>query len=136
MHTRSIVLLYYYTAPPGRPHSLTVDSELISYSWVLIQWQAPNNLGSHGISYYNVTVYNVTLHNNMDTLTLMSELSTEGNETLMNITDLQPGMLIQIQVAGISRVGNLIAQGPISDSFQFNTSVLSIAGKPWIILTY
>ena len=115
-------IVYMHAAPSGQPQNVSVESA--SYSWMSIQWQAPYNIGSHGISYYNVTVYNVSLLNDM--VMLISETSTENNETRANITGLQPGMSIQIQVAGITRVGNLIAQGPYSNSFQYNTS---IAGK-------
>ena len=53
---------------------------------------------------------------------LITEFNTDGNKTHANITGLQSGMLIQIQVAGVSRVGDFIAKGPLSDSIQLNIS--------------
>ena len=51
-----------YTAPPGQPLNLTAESA--SPNFVNIQWQAPNDVGSHGISYYNKTVYKIMPYNN------------------------------------------------------------------------
>ena len=54
---------------------------------------------------------------------LITEISTEGNETRANITGLQPGMKFRIQVAGISNItdSNFIALGQ-SASLWVNTS--------------
>ena len=88
-----------------------------------IQWQAPNDLGSHGISYYNVTVYKIVPHNNTEML--VTETSTEGNETRANITGLQTRMLFKLYVAGIVslRHGDVIALGQRSDPLLVSTGM-------------
>ena len=80
-------------------------------------------MGTYGIiSHYNITVYKVIPHNRMEIL--ITEISTEGNETRANITGLQPGMKYRIQVAGIGNItdSNFIALGQ-SASLQVNTSI-------------
>ena len=44
-------------------------------------------------------------------------ISTEGNETYINITGLQSGMSIQVEVAGVSRIREVSLLGPASDPF-------------------
>ena len=104
--------------------------ELVSYSWVSIQWQPPNNLGSREISHYNVTVwqYAYGTTSTSDTRVLIAEISTKGNETRANITGLQPAMTIQILVTGnvVLNDGNFVAIGRTSIPLLINTL---IAGK-------
>ena len=107
-----------HIAPPGQPLDLRAES--FSDSWVTIQWQAPNDLGSHGISYYNVTVYKIN-----NTEMLVTETSTEGNETCANITGLQTRMLFKLYVAGIVslRHGDVVALGQRSDPLLVSTGI-------------
>ena len=116
----------FNTAPLSEPLNLTI--ELVSYSWVAIQWQEPNDVGSPTIIllHYNVSVYRIVLQNSTEVL--FNEISTGGNETHANITGLQPGMSFRIQVAGVVSLRNLniIGLGQSSDSILVNTS---IAGK-------
>ena len=116
----------FYAVPPGQPLNLTLES--VSYSWVAIQWQVPNDLGTYGISFYNITVYKLIPHNSTEILIM--EISTEDNETYANITGLQPGMSFRIQVAGvvILRNLNIIGLGQRSASLPVNT-LSSIAGN-------
>ena len=110
-----------HIAPPDQPLDLRAES--LSDSWVTIQWQAPNDLGSHGISYYNVTVYRIMPHNNTEML--VTETSTEGNETHANITGLQIRMLFKLYVAGIVslRHSDVVALGQRSDPVLVNTGI-------------
>ena len=111
------------TAPPSQPLNLTAES--VSYFWVAIQWEAPNDMGSHGISYYNVTVYRVVLQSSTETLVMEITTRTEGGETCANITGLQPGMAFQIQVAGISSIAgsDFTVVGESSAFLQINRSI-------------
>ena len=89
-----------------------------------IQWQAPNDLGTYGVSFYNVSVYDLIPNNRMDMI-LVTEVSTEGNETHANITGLQPGMSFRIHIAGISVIDhNFNALGQSSASLLVNTSIV------------
>ena len=109
-----------HAVPPDRPLNLTLES--VSNSWVAIQWQAPNDLGSYGISYYNVNVYKIVPHNNTEMP--IAEISTEGNETHANITGLQSGMIFKLNVAGIVslRHGDFIVSGQVSDPLFYSSS--------------
>ena len=111
----------FCAVPPDQPLNLTLDS--VSYSWISIHWHEPSDLGTYGIiSHYSITVCKVIPHNRTEIL--ITEISTEGNETHANITGLQPGMTFRIQVAGISSTtgSNFIALGQ-STSLWVNTSI-------------
>lgn len=122
-----------HVAPPGQPLNLTLES--VSYSWVAIQWQAPNDLRTYRLSFYNVTVYKLIPNNINSMEILIMEISTEDNETHANITGLQPGMSFRIQVAGVVILRNLsnigLEQSCCSASLLVNTN---IAGNMLIII--
>ena len=119
--TIRINIINFCSVPPDQPLNLTLDS--VSYSWISIHWREPSDLGTYGIiSHYSITVCKVIPHNRTEIL--ITEISTEGNETRANITGLQPGMTFRIQVAGISSTtgSNFIALGQ-STSLWVNTSI-------------
>lgn len=116
-------MIIIITAPLSEPLNLTIKS--VSYSWVVIEWQEPNDVGSHTIIlHYNVSVYLIVLENSTEML--FTKISTRGNETHANITGLQSGMAFRIQVAGIVYLRNLniIGLGQSSASILVNTSII------------
>lgn len=108
-----------FVALPGNPHHLEVVS--VSETWISIRWQHPDDVGSHGISYYSIVVYQRSNGTVQDSVSM---LSTQNNITQWNITGLFPGTVVQIQVGAVSTYGDVIATGPFSNTLetQLNTT--------------
>ena len=113
-------LYYYYTAPPGQPHTLSVkesDATLLQ-----VCWEAPVQSDSH-ISYYLIRACNLNSSAESNKVTS----NTISNETFYNVTGLLPGTTYELTVVAVSQGGNIIAEGQPSSPIVNTTGVTGMS---------
>ena len=99
-----------YTAPPGPPRRLTVDSS--NATSFVICWEAPLE------SDYPISVYTVRARNLNSTAGGMDGMvtrNTTNNSTLFTLTGLLPGTTYEVTVVAVSQGGSVFASSEPSD---------------------
>ena len=104
------------TAPPGRPHTLSVkESEATLFH---VCWEAPVRSDSH-ISYYLLGACNL----NSSSESNKTIFSTITNATSSYVTGLLPGTTYELSVVAVSQGGDIVARSQPSDPIINTTSV-------------
>lgn len=95
---------------PGRPLNLSTDD--FSASWVYLCWQAPLEVGTPGIAYYEVTATPVT---NGDTAAGTMVVPTASSITRLNVTGLAPNVEYEFRVRGVAAALGAVSPGALSE---------------------
>ena len=109
--------------PSSEPRIFHVDS--VGATWADVCWQIPENIGSPAVSRYEVVA--------MDNSTGLEiePVSTEGNDTQLNVTGLLPGTVYVMSVRAISEVKVELGDDVIGRSGLSNTDIATtgVTGK-------
>ena len=112
-----VIIILMYTAPPGPPRTLTVDScDATSF---LICWEAPLDSDSP-ISFYTISAHNLNNTSGMDDIVIRN---TTNNSTLFNVTGLFPGTTYKLTVVAVSQGGDIIAKSQPSEPATHTTGL-------------
>ena len=115
----SILLIYnIYTAPPGPPRSLIVDS--CDATSLFICWEVPLDSDSPMISFYTIIAHNLNNTSGMDDIVIRN---TTNNSTLFNVTGLFPGTTYELTVVAVSQGGDIIAKSQPSEPATHTTGL-------------
>ena len=107
-----LLSLSRYSAPPGPPLNLNVDSSTTTS--FAICWEAPLEFSSP-ISFYTVSARNLNDTGGDDTSAHVVTRNTTNNSTFFNVTGLLPGTTYELTVVAVSQGGDVIAKSQPSE---------------------
>ena len=96
------------TDTPGKPRNESVDE--VADTWVHMCWQHPRYHGLPSVSRYVVTAFNTRD-------SIVESMSTKGNVTRLNFTNLLPGVNYRFNVYAVAEALRVRANGQASDPF-------------------
>ena len=100
-----------YSAPPGPPLNLNVDSST-AIAFVLC-WETPLEFNSP-ISFYTVSARNLNDTGGDDSAHVVTR-NTTNNSTFFNVTGLLPGTTYELTVVAVSQGGDVVAKSQPSE---------------------
>ena len=89
-------------------------------TWGVLRWLQPTEVGKPGIAFYTVAVRDTSGNSEM------FSVSTTGNATRKNITNLLPGIIYQFRVQAVAKILNVEEASAFSGA---NLGTTSVTGK-------
>ena len=110
--------MIFNQATPDKPAQVVVDNS--GATWVVLNWNVPDNTSLNQISGYEILVREVNSSRRHVNTT------TNGTSTSFNITGLSPATTYDISVVAVSGGGDIIVKSTESTLVEVTTGVTSV----------